>query len=146
VQCRCSLRALSTDTAGKLNILGHDGNTLCVDSTQVSILEESNKVCLSGLLKCKNGRSLETEISLEILGDLTDKALEGQLADKKVGGLLVTTDLAKGDGSRAIPVGLLDTSSGGGGLAGCLGGELLAGSFSSGGLACGLLGTGHVCV
>ena len=29
------------------------------------------------------------------------------------------------------------------GLTGSLGGELLAGGFASGGLACGLLGTGH---
>jgi len=40
-------------------------------------------------------------------------------------------------------MGLLDTSGGGGGLAGSLGGELLAGSLSSGGLAGGLLGTSH---
>jgi hypothetical protein len=53
-------------------------------------------------------------------------------------------DLAKGDGSRAVPVGLLDSTGGGGGLAGGLGGELLPGSLSSGGLTSGLLGTGHV--
>ncbi|KAK3808219.1 MAG: hypothetical protein JOS17DRAFT_765909, partial [Linnemannia elongata] len=40
-------------------------------------------------------------------------------------------------------MGLLDTTGGGGRLAGGLGGELLAGSLSSGGLAGGLLGTGH---
>lgn len=38
---------------------------------------------------------------------------------------------------------LLDTASGGGALAGSLGGELLAGSLATGGLAGGLLGAGH---
>ena len=40
-------------------------------------------------------------------------------------------------------MGLLDAASGGGTLASGLGGELLAGSPASGGLAGGLLGTGH---
>jgi len=45
--------------------------------------------------------------------------------------------------SAFVPVGLLDTAGGGGGLASGLGGELLPGSLSSGGLACSLLGSGH---
>eukprot|EP00984_Skeletonema_dohrnii_P038494 scaffold41769_cov167-Skeletonema_dohrnii-CCMP3373.AAC.3 len=96
-----NLRTLSTDTTGELNVLWHDGNTLGVDSTQVGVLEKTNEVSLSGLLKGKNGRSLEAKITLEILGDLTDKTLEGELADEQVGGLLVTTDLTESDGSGA---------------------------------------------
>ena len=42
------------------------------------------------------------------------------------------------------PVGLLDASGGGGGLAGCLGGQLLAGGLAAGGLAGCLLRAGHV--
>ena len=133
-----NLRALSTDTAGKLNILGHDGDTLGVDGTQVGVLEESDQVGLGGLLEGKDGGSLETEIGLEVLGDLTDQALEGQLADQEVGRLLVPADLTESDGSGAVPVGLLDSASGGGRFAGRLGGELLAGSLSSGGFTCGL--------
>jgi len=56
---------------------------------------------------------------------------------------LVLTDLAEEDSSGAVTVRLLDASGGGGGLASGLGGELLAGSFASGGFACGLLGTCH---
>jgi hypothetical protein len=137
------LRALSTDTTGELDVLRHDGNTLGVDGTQVGILEKTNKVSLGGLLKGKDGRSLETQVTLEILGDLTDKTLEGKLADEQVGGLLVTTDLTESDGSGAVTVGLLDTSGGGGGLTSGLGGELLTGSLSSGRLTGGLLGTSH---
>ena len=36
---------------------------------------------------------LEAKISLEVLGDLTDQALEGKHADEQFCGLLVATDL-----------------------------------------------------
>ena len=38
--CPCQhLRALATDAACELNVLGHDGNTLGMDGAQVGILE-----------------------------------------------------------------------------------------------------------
>ena len=114
-----------------------------MDGAQVGVLEEADKVGLRGLLQSKDGGALEAEVRLEVLGDLADEALERKLADEEVRGLLVAADLAEGHGSRAVAVGLLDTSGGGGRLAGCLGGELLAGGFASGGLAGGLLGAGH---
>ena len=114
-----------------------------MDGAEVGVLEESNKVGLGGFLEGHDGRALEPEVGLEVLGDLADEALEGELADEELGGLLVAADLAKCHGTGSVPVGLLDSAGGGGRLAGCLGGELLAGGFASGGLACGLLGTGH---
>ena len=114
-----------------------------MDGAKVRILEEADEVGLGGFLKGKDGRTLESEVGLEVLGDLTDETLEGELADEKVGTLLVTTDLTEGDGTGAVTVGLLDAAGGGGRLASGLGGELLAGSLASGGLAGGLLGTGH---
>ena len=138
-----NLRAFATDTTSQLDVLGHDGNTLGVDGAQVGVLEKANKVSFSGFLKGQDGRSLETKIRLEVLGDLTNKTLEGQLADEKVGGLLVPTDLTKSDGSWAVTVGLLDTSGGWGRLTSCLGGELLTRSLSSSGFTSGLLGSGH---
>jgi hypothetical protein len=138
-----NLGALSANTTGELNILRHDGNTLGVDSAKIGVLEKTNEVGLGGFLEGKDGRSLETKVGLEILGDLTDKTLERELADEQVGGLLVTTDLTESDGSRTVTVRLLDSSSGWGRLTSSLGGELLARSLSSGGLAGGLLGTGH---
>ena len=53
------------------------------------------------------------------------------------------SDLTESDSTRAVSVGLLDTTGGGGRFASGLGGELLAGSFSSGGFTGGLLSTGH---
>ena len=50
---------------------------------------------------------------LEVLGNLTDEALEGELADEQLGGLLVATNFTESDGTRAEPVGLLHTTGGG---------------------------------
>jgi len=91
-----------------------------VDGTQVGILEKTNEVSLSGLLQGKDSSGLESKVGLEILGDLTDKTLERSLADEEIGRLLVLADLTKSDGTRAVSVGLLDTSGSGGGLAGSL--------------------------
>lgn len=51
-------------------------------------------------LESPDGSALETQISLEILGDLSHQTLEGQLADEELGGLLVTTDLPQSHRSR----------------------------------------------
>ena len=96
-----------------------------MDGAEIGVLKEANHEGLGCLLEGEDGRGLEAEVGLEVLGDLTDEALEGGLADEEVGGLLVLADLAEGDGAGAVAVGLLDASGGGGGLAGGLGGELL---------------------
>jgi hypothetical protein len=138
-----NLSTLSADAAGQLDVLGHDGDALGVDGAQVGVLEESDEVGLAGLLQGHDGRALEAQVGLEVLGDFTDQALEGQLADEELGALLVATDLTQSHGSGSVTVRLLDSAGGGCALAGSLGGELLAGSLASGGLAGGLLGTGH---
>ena len=138
-----SLGTLSTDPAGELDVLGHDGDTLGVDGAQVGVLEESDEVGLAGLLQSHDGGRLEAEVSLEVLGDLSHQALEGELADEKLGGLLVSPDLTEGDCSWPVSVGLLDTSGGWGALASGLGGQLFPGGFATSGLASGLLGTSH---
>ena len=44
------------DPAGELDVLGHDGDTLGVDSAEVGVLEQADQVSLTGLLECENGR------------------------------------------------------------------------------------------
>ena len=105
--------------------LGHDSDALGVDGAEVGVLEEANEVRLSGLLEGENRRALEAEVSLELLGNLANQALERELADEELSGLLVSPDLAESDSAWAVPVGLLHAASGGGVLAGCLRGELL---------------------
>ena len=114
-----------------------------MDGAQVGVFKESDQVGFTGFLESSNSRALEAEVSLEILSDLTDQTLEGELADEQLSGLLVTTDLTKSHGTRPVTVRFLDTASGWGTLTSGLGGELLARSFSSGGLASGLLCTSH---
>ena len=80
-----NLSTLATDSAGKLDVLGHDGDALGVDGAQVGVLEETNQVGLGSFLESHDGGRLEPQIGFEVLGDLTDKALEGQLADEELG-------------------------------------------------------------
>jgi hypothetical protein len=105
-----SLTAFTTEATSELDVLGLDGDTLGMDGAQVGVLEEGDEVGLDGLLESADGGGLEAEVRLEVLSDLTDKTLEGQLADEKLGGLLVATDLTKSDGTRLVAVRLLDTS------------------------------------
>ena len=94
-----NLRALTTETAGELDVLGLDGDTLGVDGAKVGVLEQRDEVGLNGLLESTDGRGLEAEVGLEILSNFTDQTLEGQLADQKLSGLLVATDLTQSDGT-----------------------------------------------
>jgi len=97
-----------------------------VNSAQVGILKQADQISFRGFLKGEDSRSLETQITLEILRNLTDQSLEGKLADEQIGGLLVATNLAEGDGTRAVAMGLFDTSRSWSRLAGRFRGELLA--------------------
>lgn len=106
-----------------------------MDGAQVGVLEEGDEVGLDGLLEGADGGRLEAEVRLEVLGDLTDQTLEGELADEQLRGLLVATDLTESDGAGLVAVGLLDATGRGGRLAGGLGGEGLAGSLATSGLA-----------
>ena len=90
------LRALAADAAGQLDVLGHDGDALGVDGAQVGVLEQAHQVGLAGLLQRQDGAALEAQVRLEVLGNLADQALEGQLADEQLRALLVLADLAAG--------------------------------------------------
>lgn len=48
-----------------------------MDGAEVGILEEGDEVRLDGLLEGTDGRRLESEIGLEVLGDLTDLLVLG---------------------------------------------------------------------
>jgi len=139
-----SLTALATEATGELDVLALDCDALGVDGAQVGVLEEGDEVGLNGLLEGADGRALEAEVGLEVLGDLTNQALEWQLADQELRRLLVATDLPESDGAGLVSVGLLDASGGRGRFAGSLGGELLARGLATSGLTGSLLGASHV--
>ena len=60
-----ALSALSTDAAGELDILGHDGHPLGMDSCQVCVLKQTHQVGLSGLLQCQDRAALEAQVCKE---------------------------------------------------------------------------------
>ena len=138
-----NLSSLSTNTASELNILGHDGDSLGVDGTQVGVFEQADQVRLAGLLQGHDGRPLEAEVRLEVLSDLTNQPLEGQFADQQFRALLITTDFTKSHGAGAVSVRFLHPPGGRSRLASSLGGELLTGCLPPSTLTSGLLRTGH---
>lgn len=50
---------------------------------------------------------------LEILSDLTNQSLEGQLPNQELSGLLVPPNFTEGDSSGPETMGFLDTAGGG---------------------------------
>ena len=115
-----------------------------MDGAKVGVLKETNEVSLRSLLKGHDGRALEAEVGLEVLGNLTDETLEGELADEKLGRLLVTPDLTESNCARPVTVGLLDTPGGWGRFAGSLGSKLLPWCLATSGFTGSLLGTSHL--
>ena len=99
-----------------------------MNSAQVGVFEEPNKVGFGSFLSSEESGALEPQVLLEILGNLTNKAHEGFSADEEIGRLLIFTNLTKSDGSRTVSMRLLDA---GGGFASGLRGELLARRLSS---------------
>jgi len=86
------LSPLATNPPSQLNVLGHDRHALGVDGAQVGVLEQTHQVCFRSLLQGKHRMALETQISLEILGNLPNKPLEWKLPYEQVSALLVLAD------------------------------------------------------
>ena len=56
-----------------------------MDGAEVGVLEEADHVGFGGLLEGEHGGGLESQVVLELGSDLTDKSLEGELADEELG-------------------------------------------------------------
>ena len=95
-------------------------------------------------MESSDGRRLESQVGLEVLGDLTDETLEGELSDQELGRFLVSSDLSKSDGSWSVTMRFLHSSCGWGALSGGLGSQLLPWSLSSCRFTGGLLGSCHL--
>jgi len=81
-----------------------------MNSTQIRIFKQTDKICLDSLLKGSNSTALESQIGLEILCNFPDESLEGKLANEKFGGFLVTTDFSKGDSTGSVTMGFFDAA------------------------------------
>ena len=58
-----------------------------VDDTPGGVLQQAHQVGFAGLLQGHHGGTLEPQVGFEVLGDLMDQTLEGQLADQQLSGL-----------------------------------------------------------
>ena len=101
------LRPLAADAARELDVLGHDGDALGVDSAEVGVFEEADEVGFSCFLEGENCRALPSQV-LEVLRDLFDKALERALPDEELRSPLQLPDLAEGDGTGAVAMRFLE--------------------------------------
>ena len=137
------LSSLSPYPASQLDVFGHDGDSLSVDGTQVSIFQQTHQVRFASLLQRTDGCALKPQVSVEILRDLPHQPLEGQLPDEQLGRLLITTHLSKRHGPGPVAMRLLHTSGRGGAFPGSFRGQLFAGGFPTGGFTSSLLGSGH---
>ena len=99
-----------------MDISGHDGNSLGVDGTKIGVLEKTNQIGFRSLLESKDSRALESEFLVEVTSDLSDESLERKLSEKKISGLLISSDFSKGDGTWSESVWLLNAGSGWSGL------------------------------
>merc|ERR1719150_3431683 len=115
-----------------------------MDGAQVGIFKKSNQISLRSFLESHDSTRLKPQICLEILSNFTDKSLEGQLADQKLGRLLVTTDFTESHGTRTITMWFLHSSGSGSRFPGSFGSQLFARSLSSGGFTGGLFSTSHL--
>lgn len=138
------LSAFSADASRELDVLGHDGHSLRVDSAEIRVLEETDEVSFAGLLERHDGRTLEAEVRLEILCDFAYQTLEGQFPDQEFGALLVTANLTQRDGTGTIAVRFLHASGGRCALPGRFRGQLLSRRLAAGRFARSLLGTCHI--
>ena len=115
-----------------------------MDGAKVGVFEETDHVSFSGFLEGEDSGALETEVVLELGGNLADESLEGELADEELGGLLETSDLTESDGTWSEAVGLLDTTSSDDLLGSLLVGDVFAGSFATSVLASSVLCACHI--
>ena len=138
------LSSFTPDPPCQLDILGHDGDSLSVDGTQVSVFEKTNQIGLAGFLQRHDGRALETKICLEVLCYFTDQALKWQFSNQQLSRLLVAPDLSQCNCAGSIAMGFLDSSCSRGALAGSFGCQLLSWGLASCRFSSSLLCTSHV--
>ena len=111
-----------------------------MEGTQVRAFKKPCKIGLRGFLESEKGSALKTPPGREVLGNFLDNSLEGASADEEFGALLVPSDFAQGNCSRAVAVFLAGHP---GLLCGGFHGEVLARGLPPGGFSRSLFGAGH---
>ena len=102
--------SLATYSPRQLHVFGQYGHSLSMDSTQVGIFEQSNKVGFCCFLHCQNCRSLKTQIVFVLRCNFSDKSLKGQFSDQQVCTFLILPDLPQSNSARSVSVGFLNSA------------------------------------
>ena len=137
-------KSVSSDSFGQLQVTSHDCHSFGMDSAQVGVFKQRNKVSFSSFLQGQNSRALEPEFLFPFMGDFSDHSLERKFSDEKISGLLVFPDFSQSHCSGFESVWFLDASGDGGRLSGdFLGNKLLSGNLLSGGFPCSLFCSCH---
>ena len=100
----CSLRSLSSDSSGQLDVFGHDGNSPGVDGAQVGVLKQPYKVGLHCFLETQYSCRLEPQVCLEVLGDLSHQPLERQFLNEECCTLLEVANVTECCCARPVSV------------------------------------------
>lgn len=84
---------------------------LGVNGAKVCVLEQADQVRLGSLLQRQHSAALETQVSLEVLGDFTNQALEWELPNEQLSRLLILANLTQGNCAWPVAMWFLHTTS-----------------------------------
>lgn len=76
---------LSSDSSSQLDVLNHNGDSLSMDSAEVGVFEQTNDVSFGGFLEGEDGLGLESDVSDDVGGEVSNNSLEWKLSDQKIG-------------------------------------------------------------
>ena len=103
LQDRKSLSPLSTYSSCKLHISGHDGNSFCMDSTQVRVFKQAYQISFCCFLQTFYCHCLDSQIIPETSHNFIHDSLEWSPSNQQVCRLLVSPDLSQCNSSRSKP-------------------------------------------
>ena len=135
------LSLFTTDSSCQEQITRHDGDSLCMNSTQVGIFKQRNQVCLRCFLKSKNCIGLESQIWFVVLSNFSHQSLERQLSNQQFSRFLVLSDFSERYSTRLISVWLFESSLRRCSFTSSFCSQLLSWSFSSCRFTSGMFGT-----
>ena len=79
---KLDLSSFSSNASSQLDVLGHNGHSLSMNSAQISVFEKPHQVSLTSLLQSHHCRALEPKVSLEVLSNFANQSLERKLTDQ----------------------------------------------------------------
>lgn len=95
---------LPADAASELNVAWHDRHTLRVKRAAIGVLKQPDEISFTCFLQSEHGRRLEPQVRLaNVLRDLANEPLEGQLSNQQARRLLVAANFAKSNGAGLVP-------------------------------------------